>query len=87
MKLILPPHLKVAQKTKEVSIITEQSEQILAIIKNNSIYVPGSKWNGCFAVAQPQVSNEPLRFFVLNPVQKTLVKEFGALTIINPRLV
>ena len=87
MKIILPPHLKVAQKTSEINVIVEQSEQIFAIIKDNSIYTLGSKYQDCLAVAQPQVSDKPLRFFVLNPAKTGLVKEFGAITIINPRLI
>lgn len=86
MQIILPPHLRPAKKVEDIKSIFEEADEILWLIESGNIYAPRSKWDDCYAVAQPQVSNNPLRYFVINPASKELVKAFGGLIIVNPRL-
>lgn len=85
--MILPPHLKAAQKVENYEDIIPEAIEICKGIQNGSFVTPGSKYNDCFAIAQPQVSPKPLRYFVINPkLGGPIAKELGGLLIINPRL-
>jgi peptide deformylase len=86
MNIILPPHLKAAIKIEEPKLIIPEAIAIQKMILNREFVTPGSKWDECFAVAQPQVSSQPLRYFVLNPKWKKIVDAFGGEIIVNPRL-
>ena len=86
MRIIIPPHLKAASKVEDPKDIISEAITIQKMIANREVYAPGSKWDECFAVAQPQVSDRPLRYFVLNPKWKEIVKAFGGEIIVNPRL-
>lgn len=66
--------------------IIPEAIQIQKAILDRDVITPGSKWDECFAVAQPQVSSQPLRYFVLNPKMKEIVKAYGGEIIVNPRL-
>jgi len=88
MKTILPPHLKTSQKVEDPATILEEAREICKGMQNGAFITPGSKYNDCFAMAQPQVSDKPLRYFVINPVTaREVAKEFGGLVIINPRII
>ena len=87
MNIIVPPHLKIAIKVEDPLSIIDEAVQILKRIVNKDFYFPGSKYNDCFAIAQPQVSDKPLKYFVINPSKKELVESFGGEIIINPQLV
>jgi peptide deformylase len=88
MKTILPPHLKPGQKVKDPATILREARDICKGMQNGSFVTPSSKYNNCFAMAQPQVSNKPLRYFVINPITASQVaKDFGGLVIINPRII
>ena len=86
MKIIIPPHLKPGSKVDRPQDILSEAIEIQKSISNRDIYTPGSKWDECLAVAQPQVSNKPLRYFVINPKWKEIIKVFGGEIIVNPRL-
>jgi peptide deformylase len=65
----------------------EEAREICKGTQNGSFVTPGSKYNNCFAMAQPQVSNKPLRYFVINPITASQVaKDFSGLVVINPRI-
>jgi peptide deformylase len=66
--------------------IIAEAIQIQKAILDRDVITPTSKWNECFAVAQPQVSSQPLRYFVLNPKMKEIVNAYGGEIIVNPRL-
>lgn len=85
--MILPPHLKAAQKVDNYEEIMIEAIEICKGMQNGSFVTFGSKYNDCFAIAQPQVSHKPLRYFVINPLLGApIAKELGGLLIINPRL-
>lgn len=81
--MILPPHLKVAQKVENWQEIIPEAIEICKGIQDGRFFTPGSKYNTCFAIAHPQVSDKPLRYFVVHPDMANI---FGGLVIINPRL-
>lgn len=87
MKTLIPPHLKPGQKVENFSEIISEATEILKGIQNKIFSTPGSKYTDCFAMAQPQISNRPLRYFVINPILgSSVAKDLGGLVIINPRL-
>lgn len=87
MKIILPPHLRAAQKVESYKDVINEAIDICKGIQDGSFISPGSKYNDCFAIAQPQVSAKPLRYFVINPrLGAQIAKDMGGLLIINPRL-
>lgn len=87
MKTILPPHLKVGQTVEDLASIIPEAIEICKGIQNGDFVTPGSPHTGCYAMAQPQVSSKPLRYFVMNPLaDKSIVKQFEGLLIINPRI-
>lgn len=87
MKIILPPHLKPGQKVDDSVIIIDEAKEICRGIQDNKFVTPGSIYKDCFAIAQPQVSDRPLRYFVINPRLGALIaKDLGGLLIINPRI-
>lgn len=86
MKIITPPHLKIASKVDNIPDIISEAIEIQKMINNREVYAPGSKWDECFAVAQPQVSDKPLRYFVLNSKWKELIKAYEGEFIVNPQL-
>ena len=87
MKTILPPHLKIGVKVEDPLSIVEEAAKILKGIQNGLFVTGGSKYNDCYAMAQPQVSCSPLRYFVINPkLGSEIAKAMGGLVIINPRL-
>jgi peptide deformylase len=89
MQIITPPHDKVAIKIEYplAEEIIKEAKEILDAIKSREIFTPGSKWNDCYAVAQPQISKKPLRYFVINPERIETVKDFEGTIIINPKLI
>jgi len=92
IKLILPPHLRPAIKVDmsddgEFIRVTEEAAEMIKQIEDHSLFPVGSKYNDCFAMAQPQMSDKPLKFFVFNPKWEYLIKEFGGLIVVNPRLI
>jgi peptide deformylase len=86
MKIIIPPHLKSALKVEDPKEIIKEALEIQKAIYDGDVYTPSSKFNECFAVAQPQISSKPLRYFVLNPKWKKIVEAYDGEIIINPRL-
>ena len=77
--------------TDPIGIIPEALD-ILAGIRNYGFIFPGSKHLDCFAIAQPQVSSRPLRYFVINGRKerdefKNVAAAFEGLIIVNPHLV
>jgi len=87
MKMILPPHLKPSQKVEDPATMFEEAREICKGMQNGAFIIPDSRYNNCFAIAQPQVSNKPLRYFVINPITASQVaKDLGGLVIINPRI-
>jgi len=93
MKIITPPYTKAASKVtlfddKELPINTwGEAQKILKGIEKREFFVIGSKHTECYAIAQPQASLKPLRYFVLNPKFTEIVKEFEGVIIVNPRLI
>lgn len=88
MKIIIPPHLRPAKKVEDYKEMFNEAKQILKGVQSRKFSIPGSKYNDCFAMAQPQVSDNPLRYFVLNPyTANKAILELGGLVIINPRIV
>jgi len=86
LKIITPPLKKAAQKVEDPKEIIPEAIEIQKMIADRSVFIPGSKWDECYAVAQPQVSEKPLRYFVLNPKWKELVKAYEGDIIVNPQL-
>lgn len=88
MKTLIPPHLKPGQKVEINDDFIKEAKEILEGIQRGDFATPGGKYNNCFAMAQPQISNRPLRYFVINPVTASIVaKDLGGLVIINPRII
>lgn len=86
MKVILPPHLKAASKVEDPKAIIDEALQIRDGILRKEFTVPGSKWEYCVAMAQPQVSDSPLRYFVVNPDLVHIIEELGGFIIYNPKI-
>jgi len=91
LKIILPPHLRPAKKVEDndeaYKTVFEEAVIISKMIKNGECFVPGSKLTMAFALAQPQVSEHPLEYFVINPALEELIKAFHGDVIINPKLI
>lgn len=85
---IIIPHLRPAMPVTDWESNLPEMLDILAGIRNKGFIFPGSKYTDCFAIAQPQVSDKPLRYFVLNDGKEfqNMVKNFGGLVVINPVL-
>lgn len=95
MQVIIPPSRKASNKVEDMpSVLPEMREMINFIVKKKFI-VPGSRNNECLALAQPQVSDKPLRYFVINPLfrlpnrkdDRKLVDEFGGIAVVNPKII
>lgn len=86
LKIITPPIRKKAQKIENPQEIIQEAIAIQKMIIDGSVYFPGSKYNDCFAVAQPQVSNNLLRYFVINSKWKQLTEAYGGDILVNPEL-
>jgi len=86
MEIILPPHLKPGSAVEDLKSIIQEAQEIKELIKSGKIFYPGSKLTDAYAVAQPQVSNNPLRYFVLNPIKKDIIKDFEGEVIVNPKI-
>ena len=86
MQIILPPHLRPTKKVEDMQSIIKEADEIIQLMITGKVYMPGSKYNDCYATAQPQVSNNPLRYFVINPKWNALEVAFGGVIIVNPRL-
>ena len=88
MKTIIPPHLKAAHGVENISSIIPEAIEICKGIQDKIFSPPGSQYTDCFAMAQPQVSDNPLRYFVINPVLgASVAKDLGGLVIINPHII
>lgn len=88
MKTLIPPHLKPGQKVEINDDFIKEAKEILEGIQRGDFATPGGRYNTCFAMAQPQISNRPLRYFVINPIIASVVaKDLGGLVIINPRII
>lgn len=88
LKLITPPLRVNAKQVADPKEIIQEALDIQSMIMEGTVFHPGSKHNDCYAVAQPQVSTYPLRYFVLNPSNKlkAIRKEFGGDIIVNPKI-
>lgn len=90
MKIIIKPNKK--QRAKKVEDYNSQSfileaREILMMIVDDGCYASGSQFTDCLGVAQPQVNEEnPLRYFVLNPKHEDMVKTYGGIIVVNPKL-
>lgn len=87
MRIILPPHLKAASKVEDPKAIVAEALMIRDGILRKEFVMPGSKWEYCVAMAQPQVSDNPLRYFVVNPDLVKIIEEFEGFIIYNPKIV
>jgi|GEM_PF-1835109 len=86
LKLITPPLKTSAKTVEDPKEIIREALEIQSMIIDGTVIYPGSKHNDCFAVAQPQVSTYPLRYFVINPRFKDLEKIFGGVIVVNPKV-
>lgn len=88
LHIITPPHLRVAREVEDPLAVLPEALDILRGIRNKAFSFPGSPYQECYAIAQPQVSDRPLRYFVLNDGERfqEVVKQYGGLVIVNPHL-
>lgn len=84
MQLIIPPHTKLSTPVKRYSEIKNDAREMVKLIEANSF--PGA-WKVAFAIAHPQVSQEPKTFFVVNRTDPVVRKTFRHKVIINPVIV
>lgn len=87
LKIICPPHLKVAIKVTEPTTVEQEARELLKMIKTKSCIPQGLKLEHILAIAQPQAAHQPKAFFVLNPELKELIKAFEGAVIINPHII
>lgn len=86
LRIFVPPHLKIAQPVVNENDIFQEAKEISNGMLDGTFIYPNSLYKEAIAIAQPQVSPRPLRYFVINPTFKDLVAEFGGQVIINPHL-
>ncbi len=87
LQIIVPPHLKVAREVVNPETIFQEAKEISAGMKNDTFVYPNTLWPTAIALAQPQVSRNPLRYFVINPDLEDIIVAFGGPVIVNPHLV
>ena len=87
MQIILPPSKKIALKVENFESIVPEMKEMINFLQKKKYIIPGSRLSTAFALAQPQISKSPLRYFVLNTDYKNLLKEFGGVAIVNPKIV
>lgn len=80
--------MRPAKKVEDLKSIVEEARELLQMIIERKYLFPGSKICDCYAISQPQIDEQnPLRYFVVNPRYKDLVKTFGGLIIVNPKII
>lgn len=89
LHIITPPTLIPAKPVENWQDIIPEALDILQGIRNKGFIFPNSDYTDCFAIAQPQVSPNPLQYFVLNDGDNfdRVTKQFGGLVVINPVLI
>lgn len=86
LRIIVPPHLKVAQPVVNENDIFQEAKEISSGMLDGTFQYPQTLWPEAVAMAQPQVSGRPLRYFVINPKLTDLIAEIGGPVVINPHL-
>lgn len=86
LHIFVPPHMKVAQPVVNENDIFKEAKEISNGMVEDTFLYPNTLWKEAIAIAQPQVSGRPLRYFVINPKFKDLIAEFGGQVIVNPHL-
>ena len=82
MKIILPPHHKVAQRVKSWWQIRSAAKQMIAMVDAGNFQ---GKWSEAAALSHAQVAENPLSFFVVN--EKTKRPFQNHRVIINARII
>lgn len=87
MQLLPEPSKKGSKKVESIDEIMDEALELQGFIESRKVFQAGSHYPMCLSVAHPQISDDPKRFFVLNPLMDKLVEEFGGCVVFNPKII
>lgn len=82
MKIILPPHNKIASPVKSYWSIRKEVKELSKLAGSTFT----GKWKDAASLAHSQVSDEPMNFFVVNPRMKGYVTQIP-FVVLNPKII